>query len=61
MGTAESIEYCIESLKHINENKDKSIKNLLDENIRLHTELMTYRYAAALVFVAAVIACALVG
>jgi hypothetical protein len=61
MGTAEQIYDCIENMKTINKNKDKSIRNLLEENTKLHAEILAWRYASALIFIASVIAYALTG
>ena len=61
MGTSETIEYCIESMRKINENRDKSFKNLFDENIRQHKEIMAWRYGTAILFVAGVMAYVFVG
>lgn len=56
-----SLNLCFDSMKKISESKDKSISNLLYENTKLHSQLMFYRYAVSLIFIASVIAYTFVG
>lgn len=55
------IEFGVESLSKLNSMQHKINANLLAENMRLHKELMIWRYSIGLVLIAAVIAYTLVG